>query len=178
MVWSRSRRPVPFNSRTRGRGNRRGSRTGRHVAQSWRSCCAGFVFNLASRTSLLSMVPQATHRMRQSRDLCILGGAFAKSNGPCLSWADMCLIRQCCQPDCIFCQSPKTNLCPRIRSTQGSGVMPDGTTRFSLVDGTPVYHFMGCSTFSEYTVLAEISCAKINPAMPLYKAALFGCGVS
>merc|ERR1719213_1034674 len=61
---------------------------------------------------------------------------------------------QCKGSDCIFCMSPKTNLCPKIRSTQGRGVMPDGTS---------VYHFMGCSTFSEYTVLAEISCARINP---------------
>jgi len=85
---------------------------------------------------------------------------------------------QCATTDCLFCMSPKTNLCPRIRSSQGKGVMPDGTTRFALEDGTPIYHFMGCSTFSEYTVLAEISCAKISPAMPLYKASLFGCGVS
>ena len=56
--------------------------------------------------------------------------------------------------------------------------MPDGTSRFSLEDGTEIFHFMGCSTFSEYSVLAEISCAKISPAMPLYKASLFGCGVS
>ena len=56
--------------------------------------------------------------------------------------------------------------------------MPDGTSRFSLEDGTEIFHFMGCSTFAEYTVLAEISCAKISPAMPLYKATLFGCGIS
>ena len=74
--------------------------------------------------------------------------------------------------------SPKTNLCPKIRSSQGKGVMPDGTSRFSLEDGTVLYHFMGCSTFAEYSVLAEISCAKIAPTMPLYKACLFGCGVS
>jgi len=85
---------------------------------------------------------------------------------------------QCAQPSCIFCMSPKTNLCPQIRGSQGSGVMPDGTSRFSLEDGTVIYHFMGCSTFSEYSVLAEISCAKISPAMPLWKASLFGCGVS
>lgn len=85
---------------------------------------------------------------------------------------------QCAQPECVFCMSPKTNLCPKIRGTQGNGLMPDGTTRFKLLDGTEIFHFMGCSTFSEYTVLAEISCAKIAPAMPLYKACLFGCGVS
>jgi len=86
---------------------------------------------------------------------------------------------QCASPSCIFCMSPKTNLCPSIRSSQGRGLMPDGTSRFTLKrDGTTVYHFMGCSTFAEYTVLAEISCAKIRPEMPLEKACLFGCGVS
>jgi S-(hydroxymethyl)glutathione dehydrogenase/alcohol dehydrogenase len=78
---------------------------------------------------------------------------------------------------CIFCQSPKTNLCPAIRSTQGQGLMPDGTTRFSI-DGKPIYHFMGCSTFSEYTVVSEISCAKVQDDAPLDKVCLFGCGVS
>lgn len=85
---------------------------------------------------------------------------------------------QCCAPSCIFCQSPKTNLCPAIRSTQGQGVMPDGSVRFKDKDGQPIYHFMGCSTMAEYTVLAEISCAKINPQAPLEKMCLFGCGVS
>jgi S-(hydroxymethyl)glutathione dehydrogenase/alcohol dehydrogenase len=66
-------------------------------------------------------------------------------------------------------QSPKTNLCPKIRATQGRGVMPDGTSRFTTMDGKEIFHFMGCSTFSEYTVLAEISCAKIDPAAPLDK---------
>eukprot|EP00316_Scyphosphaera_apsteinii_P016067 CAMPEP_0119320400 /NCGR_PEP_ID=MMETSP1333-20130426/52350_1 /TAXON_ID=418940 /ORGANISM="Scyphosphaera apsteinii, Strain RCC1455" /LENGTH=381 /DNA_ID=CAMNT_0007327111 /DNA_START=31 /DNA_END=1176 /DNA_ORIENTATION=+ len=86
---------------------------------------------------------------------------------------------QCKGSDCIFCMSPKTNLCPKIRGTQGKGVMPDGTSRFSLKkDGSIVYHFMGCSTFSEYTVLSEISVAKIDPAADLAKACLFGCGVA
>lgn len=85
---------------------------------------------------------------------------------------------QCCQSTCIFCQSPKTNLCPTIRGTQGRGVMPDGTTRFKDSTGQPIYHFMGCSTFSEYTVLAEISCAKIDPTADLSKMCLFGCGIS
>ena len=86
---------------------------------------------------------------------------------------------QCSKPTCIFCMSPKTNLCPAVRSTQGKGVMPDGTSRFTLEeDGSTVFHFMGCSTFAEYTVIAEISTAKITPAMPLYKASLLGCGVS
>jgi len=86
---------------------------------------------------------------------------------------------QCKGSDCIFCMSPKTNLCPKIRGTQGKGVMPDGTSRFTLKkDGTTIYHFMGCSTFAEYTVLAEISCAKINPEADLEKMCLFGCGIA
>ena len=84
---------------------------------------------------------------------------------------------QCCEPSCIFCQSSKTNLCPKIRATQGRGVMPDGTSRFTC-KGKTVYHFMGCSTMSEYSVIAEISCAKINKTLPLTKASLLGCGVS
>ena len=88
-----------------------------------------------------------------------------------------CYTPQCNEPDCIFCRSPKTNLCPRIRGTQGQGVMPDGTSRFSL-DGKSIYHFMGCRTFSEYTVLAAISCAKIDKAAALEKMCLLGCGVS
>jgi S-(hydroxymethyl)glutathione dehydrogenase/alcohol dehydrogenase len=89
-----------------------------------------------------------------------------------------CYTPQCCETQCIFCQSPKTNLCPKIRSTQGAGVMPDGTVRFHDKDGKDIFHFMGCSTMAEYTVLAEISCAKITKEMPLEKACLFGCGVS
>ena len=63
---------------------------------------------------------------------------------------------------CLFCKSGKTNLCVAVRATQGKGLMPDGTTRFSY-NGQPIYHYMGCSTFSEYTVVAEVSLAKINP---------------
>jgi len=75
--------------------------------------------------------------------------------------------------------SSKTNLCPKIRSTQGAGVMPDGTSRFTLKsDGSTIYHFMGCSTFAEYTVLAEISVAKIAPDIDPSKACLFGCGIA
>jgi len=86
---------------------------------------------------------------------------------------------QCKGSECMFCMSPKTNLCPKIRGTQGKGVMPDGTSRFTLKsDGSTIYHFMGCSTFAEYTVLAEISCAKVNPEADLAKACLFGCGVA
>lgn len=78
---------------------------------------------------------------------------------------------------CKFCRSGKTNLCQAIRATQGRGLMPDETTRFSL-NGKPIYHFMGTSTFSEYTVLPEIAVAKINKAAPLDKVCLLGCGIS
>ena len=78
---------------------------------------------------------------------------------------------------CKFCTSGKTNLCQAVRATQGKGVMPDGTTRFSY-QGAPVYHYMGCSTFSEYTVLPEISLAKIPKEAPLEKVCLLGCGVT
>ena len=77
----------------------------------------------------------------------------------------------------FLCQSPKTNLCPTIRGTQGQGVMPDGTSRLSK-NGEPIYHFMGCSTFAEYAVIAEISAAKIHPGADLYQMCLLGCGVS
>jgi len=89
-----------------------------------------------------------------------------------------CYTPQCCEVSCVFCQSSKTNLCPKIRSTQGKGVMPDGTSRFKDSEGKDIFHFMGCSTMSEYTVIAEISCAKINKKADLKKACLFGCGVS
>ena len=79
--------------------------------------------------------------------------------------------------ECKFCQSGKTNLCQKIRETQGKGLMPDGTTRF-YKDGQPIYHYMGCSTFSEYTVLPEISLAKVNPDAPLEEVCLLGCGVT
>uniref|UniRef100_UPI003513B412 S-(hydroxymethyl)glutathione dehydrogenase/class III alcohol dehydrogenase n=1 Tax=Limimaricola soesokkakensis TaxID=1343159 RepID=UPI003513B412 len=79
--------------------------------------------------------------------------------------------------ECKFCRSGKTNLCQKIRETQGKGLMPDGTTRFSQ-DGQPIHHYMGCSTFSEYTVLPEISLAKVNPEAPLEEVCLLGCGVT
>ena len=79
--------------------------------------------------------------------------------------------------ECKFCKSGKTNLCQKIRVTQGKGLMPDGTTRFSQ-NGKPIYHYMGCSTFSEYTVLPEISLAKINKSAPLEEVCLLGCGVT
>jgi len=79
--------------------------------------------------------------------------------------------------ECKFCKSGKTNLCQAIRATQGKGLMPDGTSRFSK-DGETIFHYMGCSTFSEYTVLPEISLAKISKDAPLEKVCLLGCGVT
>lgn len=79
--------------------------------------------------------------------------------------------------ECKFCQSGKTNLCQKIRATQGKGVMPDGTTRF-YKDGKPIYHYMGTSTFSEHTVLPEISLAKVSQEAPLEEVCLLGCGVT
>ncbi|KJF93561.1 S-(hydroxymethyl)glutathione dehydrogenase [Photobacterium angustum] len=78
---------------------------------------------------------------------------------------------------CKYCLSGKTNLCQAVRETQGKGLMPDGTTRF-YKDGQPIFHYMGCSTFSEYTVLPEISLAKINKEAPLEEVCLLGCGVT
>ncbi|HEX2796265.1 MAG TPA: S-(hydroxymethyl)glutathione dehydrogenase/class III alcohol dehydrogenase [Immundisolibacter sp.] len=78
---------------------------------------------------------------------------------------------------CKFCTSGKTNLCQAIRATQGKGLMPDGTSRFTA-RGKTVFHYMGTSTFSEYTVLPEIAVAKINPAAPLDKVCLLGCGIT
>lgn len=79
--------------------------------------------------------------------------------------------------ECKFCKSGKTNLCQRIRETQGKGLMPDGTSRFSK-DGKPIFHYMGTSTFAEYTVVPEISLAKISKEAPLDKVCLLGCGVT
>lgn len=79
--------------------------------------------------------------------------------------------------ECNFCLHPKTNLCQAIRSTQGRGVMPDGTSRFKL-NGKPVLHYMGCSTFSNYTVLPEIAVAKIREDAPFDKVCYIGCGVT
>ena len=78
---------------------------------------------------------------------------------------------------CKFCTSGKTNLCQAIRVTQGQGLMPDGTSRFSC-QGKPIFHYMGTSTFSEYTVLPEIAVAKVNAAAPLDKVCLLGCGIT
>ena len=79
--------------------------------------------------------------------------------------------------ECNFCTSGKTNLCQAIRATQGKGLMPDGTSRFSL-NGKPIFHYMGTSTFSEYTVLPEIAVAKISKEAPLEKVCLLGCGIT
>jgi S-(hydroxymethyl)glutathione dehydrogenase/alcohol dehydrogenase len=78
---------------------------------------------------------------------------------------------------CKFCLSGKTNLCVKIRATQGKGLMPDGTTRFSK-NGKPIFHYMGCSTFAEYSVIPEIALAKVNAKAPLEKICLLGCGVT
>jgi S-(hydroxymethyl)glutathione dehydrogenase/alcohol dehydrogenase len=119
---------------------------------------------------------------------CILGheaGAVVESVGEGVTSVQPgdhvipCYTPECRDPDCIFCASPKTNLCPTIRATQGQGVMPDGTSRFAIAsDGTPIHHFMGCSTFAEYTVVSEISCAKIDPRADLETVCLLGCGVA
>jgi S-(hydroxymethyl)glutathione dehydrogenase/alcohol dehydrogenase len=79
---------------------------------------------------------------------------------------------------CPSCLSQKTNLCTAIRSTQGQGVMPDGTSRFSTLDGETLHHYMGCSTFSNHTVLPEIAVAKIREDAPFDKVCYIGCGVT
>ncbi|XP_025199319.1 alcohol dehydrogenase class-3 [Melanaphis sacchari] len=84
-------------------------------------------------------------------------------------------IPQC--KNCKFCLSPKTNVCSKIRLTQGQGKMPDNTSRFTC-KGQSLYHFMGCSTFSEYTVVADISLCKVDSAASFDKICLLGCGVS
>ena len=79
--------------------------------------------------------------------------------------------------ECNFCINPKTNLCQSIRETQGQGLMPDGTSRFTL-QGESIYHYMGCSTFSNFTVLPEIAVAKIREDAPFDKVCYIGCGVT
>ena len=79
--------------------------------------------------------------------------------------------------ECDYCLHPKTNLCQAIRTTQGQGVMPDGSSRFSY-KGEKIFHYMGTSTFSNYTVLPEIALAKVNPAAPFDKICYIGCGVT
>ncbi len=79
--------------------------------------------------------------------------------------------------ECEYCLNPKTNLCQSIRSTQGQGLMPDGSSRFSI-DGRPILHYMGCSTFANYTVLPEIALAKVREDAPFDKICYIGCGVT
>lgn len=80
--------------------------------------------------------------------------------------------------ECEYCLNPKTNLCQKIRSTQGQGVMPDGSSRFTTLDGDQVLHYMGTSTFSNFTVLPEISVAKVREDAPFEKICYIGCGVT
>jgi S-(hydroxymethyl)glutathione dehydrogenase/alcohol dehydrogenase len=80
--------------------------------------------------------------------------------------------------ECEYCLNPKTNLCQSIRETQGKGVMPDGTSRFSMLDGTPILHYMGCSTFANHTVMPEIALAKVRKDAPFDKICYIGCGVT
>jgi len=80
--------------------------------------------------------------------------------------------------ECEYCLNPKTNLCQAIRATQGQGLMPDGTSRFSTLDGDPILHYMGCSTFANHTVLPEIALAKVRPDAPFDKICYIGCGVT
>jgi S-(hydroxymethyl)glutathione dehydrogenase/alcohol dehydrogenase len=79
--------------------------------------------------------------------------------------------------ECKFCTSGKTNLCSKIRVTQGKGLMPDGTSRFTC-KGQSIFHYMGTSTFSEYTVMPEIAVAKIPKEAALDKVCLLGCGIT
>ncbi|MEM6761930.1 MAG: S-(hydroxymethyl)glutathione dehydrogenase/class III alcohol dehydrogenase [Pseudomonadota bacterium] len=79
--------------------------------------------------------------------------------------------------ECEYCLNPKTNLCQKVRTTQGQGLMPDGTSRFSI-EGKPVFHYMGCSTFANFTVLPEIALAKIRKDAPFDKVCYIGCGVT
>ncbi|EKE44106.1 glutathione-dependent formaldehyde dehydrogenase [Oceaniovalibus guishaninsula JLT2003] len=80
--------------------------------------------------------------------------------------------------ECPSCRSQKTNLCTAIRATQGQGLMPDGTTRFHMLDGTPIHHYMGCSTFANHTVMPEIALAKVDAGAPFDKICYIGCGVT
>ena len=79
--------------------------------------------------------------------------------------------------ECEYCLNPKTNLCQKIRVTQGKGLMPDGTTRFSF-EGRPIHHYMGCSTFANHTVVPEIALAKVDPEAPFQSICYIGCGVT
>ncbi|WP_299837180.1 S-(hydroxymethyl)glutathione dehydrogenase/class III alcohol dehydrogenase [uncultured Jannaschia sp.] len=80
--------------------------------------------------------------------------------------------------ECEYCLNPKTNLCQKVRVTQGQGKMPDGTSRFKTLDGDPILHYMGCSTFANHTVLPEIALAKVREDAPFDKICYIGCGVT
>ena len=80
--------------------------------------------------------------------------------------------------DCVHCLDERTNLCLAVREQQNQGLLPDGTTRFAYTGGEPIRHFMGTSTFAEYTVMPEIGLAKVSPEAPLDRACLFACGLS
>ena len=80
--------------------------------------------------------------------------------------------------ECEYCLNPKTNLCQKVRATQGQGLMPDGSSRFSMLDGTPILHYMGCSTFANHTVVPEVSLAKVRKDAPFDKICYIGCGVT
>jgi len=80
--------------------------------------------------------------------------------------------------ECEYCLNPKTNLCQSIRTTQGQGLMPDGTSRFTTLDGDPILHYMGCSTFANHTVVPEIALAKVREDAPFDKICYIGCGVT
>ncbi|WP_375279365.1 S-(hydroxymethyl)glutathione dehydrogenase/class III alcohol dehydrogenase [Pseudooctadecabacter sp.] len=80
--------------------------------------------------------------------------------------------------ECEYCLNPKTNLCQSIRSTQGQGLMPDGSSRFTTLDGDPILHYMGCSTFANHTVVPEIALAKVREDAPFDKICYIGCGVT
>ena len=115
----------------------------------------------------------------------ILGHEGAGVVVECGSGCDQLEARRSCHsplharvPHCDYCLNPKTNLCQAIRSTQGQGLMPDGTSRFSMLDGTPILHYMGCSTFANHTVLPEIALAKVRPDAPFDKICYIGCGVT
>jgi S-(hydroxymethyl)glutathione dehydrogenase/alcohol dehydrogenase len=115
---------------------------------------------------------------------CILGhegGGIVEAIGEDVTSVEVCdHVIPLYTPECgkcAYCVSGKTNLCQKIRATQGQGVMPDGTVRF-YKDGEPIFHYMGTSTFSEFTILPEISLAKINPEADLKEVCLLGCGVT
>ena len=108
------------------------------------------------------------------------GAGIVREVGPGVTSLRRAIVIPLYTPECRECEyrlHPKTNLCQSIRTTQGQGVMLDGTSRFSL-DGKPILHYMGTSTFANFTVLPEISLAKVNKAAPFDKICYIGCGVT